>query len=370
MKHKILKPTINMIGLVSLPLFGYSQSASEPSTSLLDFSLDLNMVLTLIAVILLLPLYTTTNSFLAAARDNFKRSNKNILPVILLLLMSNLAFGQGAVSATSTSGFHLNTLSYLILILIVFEVLLITALNHLSHKFLNNEQQMPMASNVNPAMQSDGLWTKISKKWAKMNNFVPLADEDKIDTGHSYDGIRELDNATPTWFTAGFLATIVFAIFYFYQRHIAYSVPTQLDEFHTEMAEAAVIKARFLDSQSNSIDENSVVMLGGSDIDAGHTIFIQKCAVCHAENGASMPGGVGPNLTDAEWLHGGSIKNIFITIKYGVPEKGMISWKDQLSPNAMAQTSSYIASIANTNVPGGKEAQGEVYKPEEIEASK
>jgi hypothetical protein len=31
---------------------------------------------------------------------------------------------------------------------------------------------------------------------------------------------------------------------------------------------------------------------------------------------------VGPNLTDAYWMHGGGVKNIFKTVKYGVPEKG------------------------------------------------
>jgi cytochrome c oxidase cbb3-type subunit 3 len=74
-----------------------------------------------------------------------------------------------------------------------------------------------------------------------------------------------------------------------------------------------------------------------------------------------MPGGVGPNLTDDHWIHGGSIASIFKTIKYGWPEKGMISWKDQLTPNQIAQLSSFIRSIAGSNPPGAKEPEGDVW---------
>ncbi|MFN8710031.1 MAG: c-type cytochrome, partial [Planctomyces sp.] len=54
------------------------------------------------------------------------------------------------------------------------------------------------------------------------------------------------------------------------------------------------------------------------------------CVACHGTMGE---GGVGPNFTDNYWIHGGDIKSIFKTIKYGVPEKGMISWQAQLNPS-------------------------------------
>jgi cytochrome c oxidase cbb3-type subunit 3 len=59
--------------------------------------------------------------------------------------------------------------------------------------------------------------------------------------------------------------------------------------------------------------------------------------------------GLGPNLTDAYWIHGGGVKNVFKTIKYGVPEKGMISWKSQLKPIEMQAVASYILSLQGTN---------------------
>ena len=77
-----------------------------------------------------------------------------------------------------------------------------------------------------------------------------------------------------------------------------------------------------------------------------------------------MAGGVGPNLTDDYWINGGSIKAIFTTIKYGRPDKGMISWKDQLSPTQIAQAASFIKSIKGSNPPGAKEPQGDLYVEE------
>jgi cytochrome c oxidase cbb3-type subunit 3 len=73
---------------------------------------------------------------------------------------------------------------------------------------------------------------------------------------------------------------------------------------------------------------------------------------------------VGPNLTDDYWIHGGSLKNIFTTIKYGVPDKGMISWKEQLSPVQIAQAANYILTLRGTNPPDAKEKQGTLYVPE------
>ncbi|HMI64176.1 MAG TPA: hypothetical protein VK518_24840, partial [Puia sp.] len=71
---------------------------------------------------------------------------------------------------------------------------------------------------------------------------------------------------------------------------------------------------------------------------------------------------VGPNLTDAYWLHGGSIQEVFKTIKYGWPDKGMKSWKDDYSPVQIAQISSYVESLGGTNPPNAKPPQGTLVK--------
>ena len=84
-----------------------------------------------------------------------------------------------------------------------------------------------------------------------------------------------------------------------------------------------------------------------------------NCAVCHGVNGEGNV--VGPNLTDDHWLHKGSIKDIFKTIKYGVPEKGMKSWAADFSPLQIAQLASYVKSLHGSNPPNAKEKQGELF---------
>jgi glucose-1-phosphate cytidylyltransferase len=64
------------------------------------------------------------------------------------------------------------------------------------------------------------------------------------------------------------------------------------------------------------------------------------------------------------WINGGSIKDVFSTIKYGVPEKGMIAWGSQLRPAEMQSVSSYILSLVGTNPANAKDPQGEKYVPE------
>jgi cytochrome c oxidase cbb3-type subunit 3 len=68
---------------------------------------------------------------------------------------------------------------------------------------------------------------------------------------------------------------------------------------------------------------------------------------------------VGPNLTDDYWIHGCSINDIYNIIVVGVPEKGMISWKDQLTPEQIQQVSSFILTLVGTDPPNPKEPQGE-----------
>jgi cytochrome c oxidase cbb3-type subunit III len=126
------------------------------------------------------------------------------------------------------------------------------------------------------------------------------------------------------------------------------------------MAKAEEQKAAYLKKSANNVDENSVkVMTDAADLASGEKVFIQNCGACHGKAGEGI---VGPNLTDDYWLHGGSIKDVFKTIKYGWPEKGMRSWKDDLSPVQIAQVSSWIKSKHGSNPPNAKAQQGELYK--------
>lgn len=92
-----------------------------------------------------------------------------------------------------------------------------------------------------------------------------------------------------------------------------------------------------------AIDPNNVPQLTEeADIKAGKAIFSGKCGVCHGGQGQGL---VGPKLTDDTWLHGGSVNEIFKTIKEGVPAKGMQAWGKSLSDKQIAQVTGFILSI-------------------------
>ena len=70
---------------------------------------------------------------------------------------------------------------------------------------------------------------------------------------------------------------------------------------------------------------------------------------------------VGPNFTDEYWIHGGGIADVFTVIKYGVLEKGMISWQETLNPLQMQQVASYVLSLKGTTPAAPKEPQGSLW---------
>jgi len=201
-----------------------------------------------------------------------------------------------------------------------------------------------------------------SKFYTASTDLIPIEKEQDIDLGHDYDGIRELDNSMPPWWVWMFYATIAYAGVYMYWYHFSDNGKGMINEYAIEMEEGDRIKQAFLAKMADAINEKDVVALSApSDIKEGEGIFIKNCAACHQASGA---GSVGPNLTDEYWIHGGGVKNIFKTIKYGVPEKGMIAWAAQLRPSDMQKVSSYILTLAGTNPEGAKEAEGIIYKEE------
>lgn len=197
---------------------------------------------------------------------------------------------------------------------------------------------------------------------SSLNDSIPLEREAEIMIDHDYDGIRELDNNLPPWWKYGFYLTIVISIVYLFNYHVSRSYPLQGAEYQKELADAAIAKEAYLKTVADKVDESNVTLLtADNELSVGKTIFKTNCVACHGQAGE---GTVGPNLTDDYWLHGGGVKNIFKTIKYGVPAKGMISWQAQLKPVEMQQLASYIISLKGTNPAGAKAPQGDLYKEE------
>ena len=197
----------------------------------------------------------------------------------------------------------------------------------------------------------------------RLTRTVKVEKEEDILMHHEYDGIRELDNVLPPWWLWLFYGTIIWSVVYIFNVHISGTWLHQADEYEQEMAQAKAEVEAYLAKSAAAVDENTVVaMTDASALAAGKNTYQTYCKACHGENGEGNA--VGPNLTDAYWLHGGGIKDVFTTIKYGVQEKGMQSWKKDLKPVEIQQVSSYILSLQGTNPANAKAPQGDLWKDE------
>jgi cytochrome c oxidase cbb3-type subunit 3 len=199
-------------------------------------------------------------------------------------------------------------------------------------------------------------WSNLDKKI--FTKAVPVQQEADVLLDHDYDGIKELDNALPPWWKWGFYITLVIGVFYLLRFHVWKTGPTPEQEYNSEMVAAAKQMEAYRKKSNDLVDETTVTMADATGIAAGKQLFQQNCIACH---GSAGEGGVGPNLTDNYWLHGGRINDVFKTIKYGYPDKGMQSWEKMFSPSQIRNLASFVKSLHGTNPPNPKAPQGDLY---------
>ncbi len=179
-----------------------------------------------------------------------------------------------------------------------------------------------------------------------------------IPQDEDFDGIKELNNRVPPWFNYLFGGTILFGVVYMLNYHVWQSSPLPRAEYAEEVS-AADLSRRIRMVAEGTINEDELVALrDDAALKAGQERFLKNCVTCHGLHGEGI---VGPNLTDPYWIHGGGIKNVYATIKNGVPEKGMISWKLVFTPKEIQQIASFVLSLQGTNPPNGKRPEGSMY---------
>ncbi len=84
---------------------------------------------------------------------------------------------------------------------------------------------------------------------------------------------------------------------------------------------------------------------------AGKKIFTVHCSRCHGLTALGSKGtsGAGPNLRDADWLHGSSYRDILRTVNEGIAGKVMNSWRGTLGTERVEQVVAYVYSIRFTD---------------------
>ncbi|MEO7315980.1 MAG: cbb3-type cytochrome c oxidase N-terminal domain-containing protein [Ginsengibacter sp.] len=362
--NKYLKPLLIISSFLAIHSGVFAQTkAPIPSSAREPLAIVMiSIAVLLIAVIGLLGKIVITAYEIHKGREKRNKTLAVTAITAMLLLIVTTAGAQTTealpVAGSSLIGGLSQTTFYFLLSVIILELIIIAFLVRTFHLF----------TGLQKAIKKEALGEteeKKTKKWAwfeKLNNTRSLdaASEAQVNLGHDYDGIGELDNPTPPWWQWGFVLSVIFAVVYLYVYHVSESAPMQIEELTIANAKAEKQIASYLATSSNLVDENTVTYLDdANDLASGKTVFTSVCAACHGVDGG---GTVGPNLTDDYWLHGGGMKDIFKTIKYGVPEKGMKSWKDDYSPKQIAQLASYIHSIKGTKPAAPKAAEGTIYK--------
>ena len=138
-------------------------------------------------------------------------------------------------------------------------------------------------------------------------------------TGHVWDeDLREMNNPLPLWWVGMFLITIVFALFYLTlypglgssEGSLAWTSQNQYQqEVDQANADVAPLYARF-DAMAPE-----QVALDPKARHIGEHLFLNNCAQCHGSDARGTKGF--PNLTDADWLYGGSPEQIRTSINQG-----------------------------------------------------
>ena len=173
--------------------------------------------------------------------------------------------------------------------------------------------------------------------------------------GHEYDGIKELDNPLPPWLKYIFYVTIVLSVVYL-TRLVVFKDANimQKKEYGKEMAAA---RAKTEKAEKEEATQSAVQPMSQEQIlAAGKVTYDKICYVCHGKFGEGL---VGPNFTDEYWIHGNKPDDLKKVINEGVIDKGMLSYKSQLSKKQIDQVIAYILSLQGTNPPNPKAPQGE-----------
>lgn len=207
-----------------------------------------------------------------------------------------------------------------------------------------------------------------------LKNFSSVAEGEL--TGHVYDGIEELNNPLPKWWSTFFLVTIIWAFGYLALYglgnwtgllswkssnqgilNLAESKAKTLEylekdsgvlvQYDREVAAAdAKFGPIFAAYAARSIED---LATDGEALKVGQRLFIQNCSQCHGSDAHGTTGF--PNLADKDWLYGGSPETIKETLMYGRVAAGMMPWGAALGgEQGVKEVAAYVISLSGRSV--------------------
>jgi len=199
--------------------------------------------------------------------------------------------------------------------------------------------------------------------WVLLANAkVAVNDQDQEEnrtTGHVYDGIEEYDNPLPRWWFYLFIGTFIFAIGYLIVfpglgSWKGLSGWTSVKELRSHQQQADARYAEQFGIYANTPIEE--LARDPAAMRMGLRLFANNCAVCHGADGGGNFGF--PNLTDNDWLWGGTPEKIKETITHG-RQAAMPAWSAILGEPGIANVTEYVLSLSGREHDAEKSVLGE-----------
>jgi cytochrome c oxidase cbb3-type subunit 3 len=210
-------------------------------------------------------------------------------------------------------------------------------------------------------------------RWC-LKNFAGVEEGESM--GHTFDGIEELNNPLPKWWSTFFLLTIIWAFGYIALYGLGnwtgFLGWKSSNQGILNIAESKAKTAEYLASDSGVLVQydrevaaadakfgpifeayaaRSIEDLAtdGEALKVGQRLFIQNCAQCHGSDAHGTTGF--PNLADKDWLYGGSPEAIKETIMNGRIASGMMAWEGALGgEQGVKDVAAYVISLSGRSV--------------------
>ncbi|WP_114325903.1 cytochrome-c oxidase, cbb3-type subunit III [Candidatus Colwellia aromaticivorans] len=207
-----------------------------------------------------------------------------------------------------------------------------------------------------------------------LKNFAGVEEGESM--GHTFDGIEELNNPLPKWWSTFFLLTIVWAFGYIalyglgnWTGLLGWKSSNQgilniaeskaktaeylkkdsgvLVQYDREIEQADAKYGPIFDAYAaRSIEDLST---DAEVLKVGQRLFIQNCSQCHGSDARGTTGF--PNLTDKDWLYGGTPEQIKESIMNGRKAVGMMAWGAAIGgEQGVKEVAAYVISLSGRSV--------------------
>jgi len=367
-QHQLMKKIMASVFLLlpALTLLAKGGGTAPDTTSSTNW---LAILLVFVAVILLVVIWGLGQVLLTLNKQLLQKRKGNYAGPIAILVLTFMSLSDTAQAQTADAAAAVAQIApnygglsqlefYAIATVIGLEIVVILFLAFMvrrSYRELTGVSDLALATSVKESRFAV-LWNKLDKN--VFTRAVPVEQEADVLLDHDYDGIKELDNALPPWWKWGFYFTIIVAVIYIFNYHVFGTGKNPEQEYAAEMAEGKRLEEQYKARTKTLVDENNITLADADGIAAGKALYTTSCVACHMADGG---GGIGPNLTDEYWIHGGGLNDIYKTLKIGYPDKGMQSWESLYSPVQMRNLTSFVKSLKGTKPATPKAPQGDVF---------